>query len=74
MQVDKPNFLEKLLKISCNLSKYLILYDSCLMRQFVNDIKELIMSRVCAVCGKGKMNGHLVSHSNKNINKTQKFR
>ena len=28
------------------------------------------MSRVCAVCGKGKMGGHKVSHSNIKTNRT----
>lgn len=27
------------------------------------------MSRVCSICGKGKMKGHLVSHSNIKTNK-----
>jgi len=30
------------------------------------------MSRVCAVCGKGPMKGHLVSHSNIKTNKAYK--
>ena len=29
-----------------------------------------IMSRVCAVCGKGKMTGHKVSHSNRKSNRS----
>ena len=28
------------------------------------------MSKVCAVCGKGKMNGNLVSHSNSKTKRT----
>lgn len=28
------------------------------------------MSRVCSICGKGKMGGHLVSHSNRKTNRT----
>lgn len=28
------------------------------------------MSRICSVCGKGKMAGHQVSHSNIKTNKT----
>ena len=28
------------------------------------------MSRVCEVCGKGKMSGHNVSHSNRKSNRT----
>jgi large subunit ribosomal protein L28 len=28
------------------------------------------MSRVCSVCNKGKMSGHLVSHSNRKTPKT----
>ena len=28
------------------------------------------MSRVCEVCGKGKMGGHNVSHSNRKSNRT----
>lgn len=28
------------------------------------------MSRVCAICGKGKMSGNLVSHSNRKTPKT----
>lgn len=28
------------------------------------------MSKVCEVCGKGKMTGHKVSHSNKKANRT----
>jgi len=28
------------------------------------------MSRVCDICGKGKLNGHQVSHSNRKTNKT----
>lgn len=28
------------------------------------------MSRVCAICGKGKMSGHKVSHSNIKTNRT----
>ncbi len=28
------------------------------------------MSRVCAICGKGKMSGNLVSHSNIKTNRT----
>ncbi len=28
------------------------------------------MSRVCNVCGKGKMSGHTVSHSNRKANRT----
>ncbi|MBQ8430504.1 MAG: 50S ribosomal protein L28 [Clostridia bacterium] len=28
------------------------------------------MSRVCAICGKGKMSGHNVSHSNRKTNRT----
>lgn len=27
------------------------------------------MSRICSICGKGKMKGHLVSHSNIKTNK-----
>jgi len=27
------------------------------------------MSRVCSICGKGKMSGYQVSHSNKKANK-----
>jgi len=27
------------------------------------------MSRVCSICGKGKMGGHLVSHSNRKTNR-----
>lgn len=28
------------------------------------------MSRVCEICGKGKMTGHTVSHSNRKANRT----
>lgn len=28
------------------------------------------MSKVCEVCGKGKMSGHTVSHSNRKANRT----
>ncbi len=28
------------------------------------------MSKVCSVCGKGKMSGHNVSHSNRKTNRT----
>lgn len=28
------------------------------------------MSRICELCGKGRMGGHKVSHSNKKANKT----
>lgn len=28
------------------------------------------MSRVCEVCGKGKMSGHTVSHSNRKANRS----
>lgn len=28
------------------------------------------MSRVCAICGKGKISGHNVSHSNRKTNRT----
>ena len=28
------------------------------------------MSRVCEICGKGKMGGHTVSHSNRKANRT----
>ena len=28
------------------------------------------MSRVCAICGKGKTSGHNVSHSNRKTNRT----
>lgn len=28
------------------------------------------MSKVCEVCGKGRMSGHKVSHSNRKANKT----
>lgn len=28
------------------------------------------MSRVCAICGKGKATGHNVSHSNRKTNRT----
>jgi len=28
------------------------------------------MSRVCSICGKGKMSGHKVSHSNRKTNRT----
>ncbi|HIW55905.1 MAG TPA: 50S ribosomal protein L28 [Firmicutes bacterium] len=28
------------------------------------------MSRVCAICGKGRMTGHKVSHSNRKSNRT----
>ena len=28
------------------------------------------MSRVCSLCGKGKLSGHLVSHSNIKTNRT----
>ena len=31
---------------------------------------EEIMSRVCEICGKGKMSGHNVSHSNRKSNRT----
>lgn len=27
------------------------------------------MSRVCSICGKGKMSGHQVSHSNRKTNR-----
>lgn len=27
------------------------------------------MSRVCVICGKGKMGGHMVSHSNRKTNR-----
>lgn len=27
------------------------------------------MSRVCSICGKGKMGGHMVSHSNRKTNR-----
>lgn len=30
------------------------------------------MSRVCAVCGKGQISGHNVSHSNRKTNRTFK--
>lgn len=28
------------------------------------------MSRVCSICGKGKLNGHTVSHANNKTNRT----
>lgn len=28
------------------------------------------MSRVCSICGKGKLSGHKVSHANNKTNKT----
>lgn len=28
------------------------------------------MSKVCEICGKGKMTGHTVSHSNRKANRT----
>ena len=28
------------------------------------------MSKVCALCGKGRMSGHKVSHSNRKTNRT----
>ena len=31
---------------------------------------EEIMSRVCEICGKGKMSGHNASHSNRKSNRT----
>ena len=36
----------------------------------VNLEAEEIMSRVCEICGKGKMSGHNVSHSNRKSNRT----
>lgn len=27
------------------------------------------MARICSICGKGKMSGHLVSHSNRKTNR-----
>ncbi len=28
------------------------------------------MSKVCEICGRGKMSGHVVSHSNRKANRT----
>ena len=35
----------------------------------VNSSGGYVMSRVCSICGKGKMGGHQVSHSNIKTNK-----
>ena len=36
----------------------------------VFDKREVVMSRVCAICGKGKATGNNVSHSNRKTKRT----
>lgn len=46
---------------------YILFAKICRLK--FNSLGGNVMSRVCSICGKGKMGGHQVSHSNIKTNK-----
>ena len=61
--------MKKNTSFACQIKSKMILYLSVNLTQLF-DHGGVNMSKVCAICGKGKMSGNKVSHSNRKTPKT----